>query len=417
MNLTDTAALPPIAFVTPWYGPDIPGGAEALARTTAERLQQSGFNVEVWTTTLEHLHGDWNRNYHRPGLTHVNGVPVRRFAVKKRDRNAFDAINWRLMQGLSITAEEEHIFVQEMFKSPGLYEHIRQHGQQTILFFVGYMFASTYYGAQIHPQRSVIIPCLHDEAYARLSIFRPMLRNVRALLFNSEAEQQLARQLLGEAPSQIWRVVGMGIEDLSPRGDEAGNAERFRSKYGIDSPFVLYVGRREPGKNTPLLLDYWHNYVAHKQHDARLVLIGPGEVQVTPALAPYVLDLGFVTEQDKRDAYAAAAVLCQPSLHESFSIVLMESWRAGTPVLVHERCAVTLDHVQRSNGGLYFSSAEEFAATVDFLLDNHDINQILGRQGRHYVLQNFVWDVIIDKYRTLLYELEQLSPVPSVSKP
>jgi glycosyltransferase involved in cell wall biosynthesis len=279
------------------------------------------------------------------------------------------------------------------------------------------MFASTYYGAQIHPRRSVIIPCLHDEAYARLSIFRPLLRNVRALLFNSEAEQRLAQQLLGDVPAQIRRVVGMGIDDSTQPGNEPGNAERFRSKYGIDAPFVLYVGRREPGKNTPLLLHYWQSYVANKQRDPRLVLIGPGQVQITPELAPYVLDLGFVPEQDKRDAYAAAAVLCQPSLHESFSIVLMESWRARTPVLVHQQCAVTLNHVQRSNGGLYFSSPQEFAATIDFLLDNHEISQILGQQGRQYVMQNFVWDVIVNKYRTLLAELEQRSPAPLVSKP
>lgn len=397
----ERARQPKLAFVTPWYGPDIPGGAEALARATVQRLQQAGFPVEVLTTTIEQLHADWDKNTHRPGLSRVNGVPVRRFAVEKRDRAAFDALNWRLMQGLSIAPQEEATFIGEMFRSPGLYEYIEEHSQEYLFFFVGYMFASTYFGAQICPSRSVIIPCLHDESYARLNIYRQVMTGVQGLVFNSAVEQTLAQRLFGRSEGQHRCVIGMG---LNP--EAGGNAQRFRRKYHIEAPFVLYVGRREPGKNTPLLLDYWQRYHETSAREVKLVLIGPGAVQLPPGAEDHVVDLGFVPAGDKLDAYAAAALLCQPSVHESFSIVLLESWRAGTPVLVHGHCAVTVDHCRRSNGGLYFSNEDEFAATLDFMLNRPALAQKMGRQGREYVLANFSWDVIVEKYRALIRALD-----------
>ncbi|MFW6069865.1 MAG: glycosyltransferase family 4 protein [bacterium] len=394
------SARPPLAFVTPWYGPDLPGGAEALARQTVHRLQRRGLDVEVWTTTLGGLHSDWSKNEHAPGLSRVNGVPVRRFAVSRRDKTAFDALNWRLMQGLSIGPEDERVFIGEMFNAPDLYDHIRHHGADRLLFFVGYMFASTYYGAQIHPRRSAIVPCLHDEAYARLGLYHDLLRSARALIFNSQAELELAQRLYGRAPEQIWEVIGMGVDH-----NLSWDAQRFRQKQALSTPFVLYVGRREPGKNTPLLLDYWQRYVRESGREAKLVLMGPGDVQIPPQAASHVLDLGFAPAQDKLDAYAAATLLCQPSVHESFSIVLLESWRAGTPVLVNGNCAVTLRHCQQSNGGLYFTSYEEFAGAVSFMLDHPHLSRAMGRQGRRYVKDNFHWNVIEEKYLNLIDQL------------
>jgi hypothetical protein len=70
-----------LAFITPWYGPDIPGGAEAEVRRTAEHLHATGFNVEVWTTCVHDLYSEWSENFHRPGVDIVNGVLVRRFRV------------------------------------------------------------------------------------------------------------------------------------------------------------------------------------------------------------------------------------------------------------------------------------------------------------------------------------------------
>jgi glycosyltransferase involved in cell wall biosynthesis len=119
-----------------------------------------------------------------------------------------------------------------------------------------------------------------------------------------------------------------------------------------------------------------------------------------------------VPRQDKYDAFAAAALFCMPSVHESFSLVIMESWLMGTPILVHGDCAVTTEHCRRANGGLYFSNYPEFAATVTYLLDHPQIAQTMGRLGARYVLANYQWDTIIDKYHHVLAEVAS-SPPPA----
>ena len=388
-----------VAFVTPWYGPDIPGGSEAEARRLVHHLHEAGLEVEVLTTCIQDFHADWGKNHHRPGVEQINGVVVRRFPVLPRDQGAFSQVNWRLMHNLSITAVQEQTYINHMFQVPALFEYIAQQTQPTLFIFIPYMFATTYHGAQIHPKRSIIIPCLHDESYARLAIYRQVLPQVRALVLHVEAELALTNQLYGPAKGQIRAVLGEGVDC-----DFVADGQRFRDKYQIPGPFMLYAGRRETGKNVPLLLQYWQRYQRANGRSPHLILIGPGNMQVPPGAN--IIDLGFVSVQDKYDAYAAADIFCLPSVNESFSIVTMESWLTETPVLVHGHCAVTREHCLKSNGGLYFTNYDEFAATADYLWQNPVIARQMGQNGRQYVLDNFQWPQIIEKYKKLITTIE-----------
>jgi len=387
-----------ITFVTPWYGPDAPGGAEAETRRLAGQLRRAGAAVEVLTTTTRDLYADWGRSYYPAGASEIDGVVVRRFAVQKRDRAAFDAVNARLMRGAAVSAADERVYIEQMIRVPALYDFMAREAGDRLFVFIPYLFATTTYGAQVCPERSVIIPCLHDESYARLSLYREVLPHVRALVFHTEAERALADRLFPGHPEQLREVLGEGVDT-----DGQGDAGRFRHRYGLDGPLVLYAGRREPGKNTPLLLDYWARYWRGpgRARGARLVLLGPGDVAIPADAADGFLDLGFVPAQDKLDAHAAAGVFCLPSVNESFSIALMESWLAETPALVHAGCAVTVEHCRNANGGLYFAGYDEFAATLDYLFDHPTEAAQMGRNGRAYVLSRYQWPAIIPRYRDL----------------
>lgn len=381
-----------IAFVTPWYGPDATGGMETVAHQTVTQLHQAGLTVEILTTCIRNFQSDWSTNYHRPGLTTENGIPVRRFAVKKRDKVRFDQINAKLMQRRTISAAEEQLFLAETFRCPDLYDHIAQQGSDTLFFFIPYLFASTYFGVRARPQNSLVIPCLHDEGYAYLELIRTMMTEARGHIFLSNAESQIAARLYPQPPNQLRVVMGSGVADVvSPP-----NPERFRQKYNLHAPFVLYIGRREPGKNTPLLLDYWRRFVATgRSQGMKLVLIGKGDI---PGDVPEVVDLGFVSPEDKQDALAAAMLLCQPSTNESFSLVMMESWLAQRPVLVHGHCAVTHEHCLAAGGGLYFTNYFEFVGTIDYLRRHPEVADRMGASGRQYVLANFQWPDIVARF-------------------
>jgi glycosyltransferase involved in cell wall biosynthesis len=241
---------------------------------------------------------------------------------------------------------------------------------------------------------------LHDEAYAYLDIYKEPLTQVRALICLTDAKKNLAIRIFGKNDKQIRKVIGYGLDS-----ELEADPDRFRKKFDIEGPFVLYMGRREMGKNTPLLLDYWRRYSQQSTRNEKLVLIGPGEIALSAADRRTILDLGFVSEEDKRDAYAAAGVFCHPSVNESFSIVLMESWLAGTPALVHGQCAVNWEHCRKSNGGLYFTNYQEFVATLDYLLCQPEKASILGRQGQQYVIDNYQWPTIINQFQGLIEEL------------
>lgn len=385
-----------LTFVTPWYGPDATGGMETVTQQTVLQLHQAGQPVEILTTCIRNFQSDWSTNYHRPGVTKENGIPVQRFPVQKRDKPRFDQINAKLMQRRPISADEEQVFFAEMFRCPGLYDHIAQQESSTIFFFIPYLFASTYFGVQASPHNSIVIPCLHDEGYAYLGLMRSMMSQARGLIFLSNAESKIAERLYPQPPSQLRMVMGSGVAvSTTPP-----NPDRFRQKYNLHTPFMLYIGRRESGKNTPLLLDYWRRYVAAGQHKGmKLVLIGKGDI---PTEVPELVDLGFVSPEDKQDALAAATLLCQPSTNESFSLVMMESWLAQRPVLVHGHCAVTHEHCVAAGGGLYFTSYLEFAATVDYLRNHPEIAAKMGASGRQYVLNHFQWSRIVERFLTVI---------------
>jgi glycosyltransferase involved in cell wall biosynthesis len=190
--------------------------------------------------------------------------------------------------------------------------------------------------------------------------------------------------------------------DIPPPGDAA----RFRKKYRLAEPFLLYAGRKAAEKNVPLLIEYFARYrFTHRDRPLKLVLVGSGRIRIPERLREDVVDLGFVPPQDKFDAYAASLALCQPSQLESFSIVMMEAWLCGTPALVHGRCAVTRDHCLASNGGLFFDEYFEFVEAVDLLSGDAALCRRLADSGRAYVLAHFTWDRVTANYLRVLEQL------------
>jgi glycosyltransferase involved in cell wall biosynthesis len=207
---------------------------------------------------------------------------------------------------------------------------------------------------------------------------------------------QLAQELC-DLPSDRLVLMGEGVDT-----EYESDGDRFRHKYGIHGPFLLYAGRKDRGKNLTLLVQYFQRFRRASRSPIELVLIGGGESPHERHPGGAMRDLGFLPVQDKWDAYAAASVLCQPSTRESFSLVMMEAWVARTPVLVHADCAVTADFCRQSNAGLCFASYPEFALALELLVNRPQLALAMGHNGRQFVLLNFAWEHIIDRYAELL---------------
>jgi glycosyltransferase involved in cell wall biosynthesis len=391
-----------LGVVVPWFGMNIPGGAESMIRNLALHLNKTnGVNVEILTTCVEKFGSDWNKNYYKEGSSIESDLVIRRFKVRKRNLEKFDSVNIKLMNNERISSEEEDIFITEMINSPKLYEYMEENQDKYDLFIsIPYMFGTTYYSMRVCPKKSVMIPCFHEEAYAYINRFIETYSNIAGMIFNAKEEYELTKNIYN-LENVKCQVIGVGLDT----SNMVGNSELFRLKYNIDSPFILYAGRKEVGKRVDLLLRYFEAYKKRNDSDLKLVLIGGGNIEIPKDIWDDVYDLGFVDIEDKYNAYAAADIFCQPSDHESFSIVIMESWLNKTPVIVNRNCEVTKGFARESNAGLYFENYLEFEGIVNYYINNPDKARIMGENGRKFVLNNFEWNIIIDKYLKFFQEI------------
>jgi len=382
-----------IAFVIPWFADNIPGGAEAELRGIVKHLSARKVDVEILTTCAEQFLSDWNINYYKEGTDTASDVTVRRFPVRKSDKVIYNYTARKLMDGNTLSRREEDIFMKEMINSPKLYEYIEKNKDNYSLFiFIPYMFGTTYYGCQICPEKSVIIPCFHDEIYVYMECFKEPFSKVKGMIFHAKAEYELAAGIY-DLSNVDAKVLGESVDT-----DITFDSSRFRRTYRINDNFILYAGRKDVGKNVDVLINYFCEFKKRNPGSLKLVLIGGGEVRIPQHVKNDIIDLGFVPVQDKYDAYSTSLFLCQPSLNESFSIVIMESWLCNRPVLVHEKCPVTKEFAIESNGGLYFSGYYDFEGCTNYFLLNPEAANIMGKNGYNYVTSNFSRDVVLNKY-------------------
>ncbi len=383
--------------MVPRYGDDIVGGAETLTRGLAEHLAAAGVAVEV-VTTCARDHLTW-KNAWRRGTRVERGVTVRRFPVRPRNERRFSWLQQRILTGSRLSPEEERRWAEESVPSPDLHAHLDAHGAaHDVVCFAPYLFGTTLLGLPRVAGRAVLMPCLHDEPFAHLGVVQAAFDASRGFIFNSAPEAALAQKLygLGDRP---WGVVGLGFDPPAPTDPDA-----FRRRHGLAGPLLVYLGRKETGKNVHLLVEYLRRYRETHRREVTLVLAGEGPVSAPPGSDGF-RDLGYLDPAAKAAAYAAATVVCQPSLNESFSIVLMEAWLAGTPVLVHADCAVTTHHVVRAGGGLAFGDFYEFAEALTLLLEDAALRQTLARRGRAYVEAEYGWPVVTARLRDMLERL------------
>jgi glycosyltransferase involved in cell wall biosynthesis len=383
-----------VAFVVQRYGPRITGGSETLARAVAERLADE-YDITVFTTcAVDYV--TW-RNELPEGEERVNGATVRRFAVEEeRDLAAFNRFSDTLY-GRPHTVEDEMLWLRR--QGPYVPELVlalqESEARYRAIVFFTYLYYPTCLGLKAAPERSILVPTAHDEPPLALQIYREVFRLPRAFAFLTVPEAALVRTRfdLGQRP---WDVAGMGV-DLPAAPDVEG----FRQRHGLRTqPYLLYAGRIDAGKGCAQMVEHYQAYRDSIVSPLPLLLIG--QLNMPEPQVKGVQYLGYLPEDEKRAAVAGASVVVCPSPYESLSIVMLEALAAGVPALVNGRSEVLRDHCVRSNGGLYYESAEEFAAVVNLLQRDRALREALSGAGRRYVAENYRWEAVLDKYRRLI---------------
>ena len=397
-----------LAVVVQRYGADINGGAELHARYVAEMLARR-HRVEV-LTTCAHDYVTWKAHY-AEGTETINGVPVRRFPVAhERVPEDFGRRSTQVFEQRHSVADEIAWLESEGPTSPALIDHIGQQADAFDFFlFFSYRYYHAWHGVRRVPHKAILVPTAERDAALGLSIFAPVFRAARALMYNSPEERAMIQAATGNA-SVPGVVVGIGSDlprDTAP--------DRFRRKYDVSGPFVIYVGRIDQNKGCAELFDYFGNYRPRLGQQLSLILAGTSILPI-PA-HPRIRHLGFISDRDKFDAIAASEALIMPSRFESLSMVALEAWGLGRPVLANGRCDVLRGQTIRSRAGLYYDDFAEFAEALFTLTSNRPLHQALGENGRRFYERHYAWPVIQRKYEDMLGQLSRANTAPIALDP
>ena len=370
-----------IAVVSPrLHEPGTVGGAETLLWSLARDAAALGHEVELLCTCAKD-HRTW-ANELPAGSFGRDGIAVRRHPVDPRDMDAWMRVQVAIQNGETVPDADAVAWLRNSVNSEALVERLREGGYDRVL--AGpYLFGLTWSVALAVPEKTLLVPCFHDEPYAHVGPLLDALRRVRGFLFNTEPERDLAHRLMPGLAPRVEAVVAMGLEPFEV------SKTAFAERTGLRAPYVLYSGRREEGKGTPVLVDFADAFRRRTGRDLHLAMTGSGPVDVPSSLAPAFHDLGFVSEREKREAMAGAVAFVHPSLNESLSIVLLESWLARTPALVHAKSPVLRSQCARSGGGLWFRDYPEFEEELLFLLDNPAAAAALAESGRAYAVSEY----------------------------
>lgn len=395
-----------LAVVVQRYGADISGGAELHARYIAERLARHAEVQVVTTCARDYI--SW-RNELPQGDDTVNGVAVKRFAVSRpRNREDFGRRSRLVFEQAHSVADELAWLRSQGPTSPRLIRYLgaTRHEFDFFVFF-SYRYYHAWHGVRAVPDRAVLVPTAERDAAAGVSIFAPVFRGARALMFNSFEERALIQGVSGRTGPGVVVGVGSEIPDRTqPR--------RFRKKFGMKRPFAIYIGRIDENKGCGELFAFFERYAAMYPHGLDLILVGSNVLDIPQH--PRIRHAGFLSDEDKFDALAAADVLIMPSPYESLSMVALEAWALGKPVLANGRCDVLRGQVIRSNGGLYYETFEEFAEALYTLEGTGPLGPVLGRNGREFFRRHYTWPVIERKYLEMFDRLAR-EPAPAALEP
>lgn len=386
-----------IAIVVQRYGMEINGGAEYHAKLIAERMA-AYFDIEVFTTSaLDYI--TWESHF-SPGMDRIEGIRVNRFHVHQtRNPERFGKIQKYIFENEHSIEEEMNWLEEEGPMVPDLISELEKRENEFDYFiFFSYRYYHSFHGIRRFKEKSILVPTAEHDDVIYLRIFKDLFNLPGAIVYNSHEEKSMINRISGNE-SVVGDIVGVGSEipiSFSP--------QVFREKFNIPGNYFIYIGRLDENKGVPELLEFYRMFLEETKIDLTLVLMGKSLIEIPDH--PQIRYLGFVSDSDKFDGLKGSDFLIIPSQFESLSMVALEAWAVGKPVVANGRTEVLQGQCRRSNAGLWYTNYKEFKSIILLLQQNRNLRLSLGENGMRFFQNNYAWPVIEDKYRRIINRLE-----------
>jgi len=136
------------------------------------------------------------------------------------------------------------------------------------VFFFSARYHHAFHGARTVPHKAILVPTAERDPAVAVSIFAPLFRGVRGIMYNSFEERAMINAL-ADNHAVPGVVVGIG-SDVPAHTDP----HRARRKFKLDGRYVIYVGRIDENKGCKELFAFFERYAAGMRRDLSLVLVG-----------------------------------------------------------------------------------------------------------------------------------------------
>jgi len=242
------------------------------------------------------------------------------------------------------------------------------------------------------------------------SILPAVTRKAAAVITVSESSKRDICRVLGVVPGRVHVIHG-AAGDLFRVIEPPAELERVKSRYGLDTPFILSVSTLEPRKNLERLVAAFAQLRRQGRRE-RLVLAGRIGWHCRPLLRQMaagdlkdaIQHIGYVPAADLPAIYNLARVVAFPSLYEGFGLPIVEAMKCGVPVLTADRSATA----EVGEGAALLVdplSVEAIADGLRRLLDSASLRADLREKGLARAAR-FSWDDAAGKtlsvYRSII---------------
>lgn len=382
-----------IAIINQRYGLEVNGGSELYTRKIAEHLNRK-YEVEVLTTcALDYI--SW-KNFYKEGVEYINDVKIRRFkSAQERNQKKFTNLTENVLCGDKQSEHQYEEWIEEQGpKCPELINYIEENQEEYDVFIVvTYLYYTAVRSLPKIGHKAIFIPTAHQEPYIHFKPYEAIFLQPKAYIFLTDEEKELVWKKFG-IRNKPYEVMGVGV-DIPEEADE----REFKRKYDLEE-YIIYVGRIDNGKNCPCMFDYFIEYKKRNSNNLKLVLMGKQEVEIPTHKD--IINLGFVSEEDKFSGIKGAQALILPSKFESLSISVLEAMSLKVPVIVNGRCDVLKGHCIKSNGGLYYFNFFEFEGCINYIRDNLKEYEIMRNNACKYIDTYYTWDIILEKFDRII---------------
>ena len=385
-----------VAFVVQRFGPEIVGGAEALARMICCDLASNlGWKIDVYTTTAIN-HQTW-KNELPAGTSNDGPLTVIRFPSITKRWPAFGIID-RVLRALMMIhpirqgLERLWLIAQGPW-SPKLVKALQKNAAQyDALIFMTYLYYPTAIGMRNLSGRKVLIPTAHDEAPFYFKTVNQLMCEATTILPSTNAEKHL-----------IESVHGVKTADIAGVGIHIPNTTATETKHQL-----LYLGRISRGKGVHSLLE-WATSPKFKETGLKLVLAGSLDNELAGLIKGPTIDYrGFVSEAEKQELLETAWAVVNPSPHESLSMIALEAMANRKPLLVNKSCPVLAQYVTDHETVFGFTDEKEFFDALNSVerMYQEPSHERALTASRDWVRKQYNWPRIREIYRAAVCDVK-----------